>query len=422
MNAFWETVEEIWQNRFVRAGVYLVLAFLVGWLASAIMRRLVKLLRIDERLGKWGGSEGRDTMAVKFIGKLAFLIVFLLFMPAVLTPLGLDSVSEPLGELLSDLIGYLPNIIAALILLFVGIFVGGLVSELVCALLSKTKIDSLTERIGKGKSKEEGDTDAKSDIFDMTRAPVPKLSAVIGKILYAMIVLIAVIQALTVLGIAAISDPALSVIDTLFSALPNLILAAAVVAVGIFISNIVYGLLYNLLEGIRIDSMLKKAIPMGKSSFSASKIISEAVRIVILIFIFAEGIDILGLDILSSTASIVLGYLPNIIAAILIALVALLGAGLLKSFITKNMPRASGVSTLASAIIYVIAAFMILSQLELAGSIVNFAFVIILGALAVAFAIAFGIGGRDFASQLLGRVKLPENSSQTSSDNQPHDK
>ena len=405
MNAFWETVEEIWQNRFVRAGVYLVLAFLVGWLASAILRRLVKLLRIDERLGRWGGGEGRDTMAVKFIGKLAFLIVFLLFMPAVLTPLGLDSVSAPLGELLSDLIGYLPNIIAALILLFVGIFVGGLVSELVTALLTKTKIDSLTEKIGK--RRDGADNSSRSaDAPEESRPEIPKLSVIIGKILYAMIVLIAVIQALTVLGIEAISAPALSVINTLFTALPDLLLAAAVVAVGIFLSNIIYGLLYNLLRGIRIDSMVKKTLPAVKSSFSAAKLISEAVRVVILIFIFAEGIDILGLEILSSTAGIVLGYLPNIIAAILIALAAFFGAGLLKSFISKNMPRASGVSTLATVIIYVIAAFMILSQLELASSIVSFAFVIILGALAVAFAIAFGIGGRDFAKSLLGKINL----------------
>ena len=73
------------------------------------------------------------------------------------------------------------------------------------------------------------------------------------------------------------------------------------------------------------------------------------------------------------------------------------------------LPLTSKLAALARSIIYVIAAFMILSQLDFATTIVNYAFIISLSALAVAFAIAFGIGGRDFAKKTLENVKLPEN-------------
>ncbi|MBR2343314.1 MAG: mechanosensitive ion channel [Clostridia bacterium] len=403
MDAFLETVEKIWENRFVQSGVYLLLAFVSAWLASFIVKRLIGLVHLDKKVGR-----ERHGTALKFIGKLVFLIVFLLFMPAVLGPLGLESVSEPIGELLGDLIGYLPNIIAALVLLFVGIFIGGILGEVVTALLKKTRIDTLTEKLSRG-----GENNSEGGEETPTVSE-HAISTAIGKLVYAVIVLISVVQALTVLGIEAISAPALSVIDSLFSAIPDIILAAVVIAVGIFVANIAGGLVSSLLRGVGFDAIVSRMMPGGKGRVSAEKIAATVTRAAIIIFAVAEGIDILGFEMLGNIASGVLGYLPMIIKAVITAGVAYFGANALSGFISKNMKSGSGIGTLVRAIIYTIAAFMILSQLGFAPSIVNFAFVIILGAMGIAFAIAFGIGGRDFAKQLLGKIKTDGKSTEGS--------
>ena len=95
-----------------------------------------------------------------------------------------------------------------------------------------------------------------------------------------------------------------------------------------------------------------------------------------------------------------------VIKALLIAIAALYGASLIDGAMSKSSLGSGMATKILKSIIYVVAAFMILSQLEFATVIVNYAFIITISALAVAFAIAFGIGGRDFAKKALEKVNL----------------
>ena len=87
-----------------------------------------------------------------------------------------------------------------------------------------------------------------------------------------------------------------------------------------------------------------------------------------------------------------------------IAFVAFVGAAMLEAVLVKANPKATAIATIAKIAIYVVAGFMILSQLGIASSIVETAFVITLAAIAVSFALAFGLGGKDFAKKTLDRV------------------
>ena len=100
----------------------------------------------------------------------------------------------------------------------------------------------------------------------------------------------------------------------------------------------------------------------------------------------------------------VLAYLPNVIVAILIFVVAALVA----SAVSKGTARVLGetalgkmVATIAPALVMVIAMFMILEQLNIAQQIVEIAFAATMGALALGLALAFGLGGRPVAQSLL---------------------
>ena len=304
MEAFWNAVASVWDNSLVKAGVYLLLAFVVAFIVSFIVKRLCKLLRINEKLGSVEDGEGKHNTALGFIGKLTYLIVFLLFLPTVLGHLGLGEVSDSIAGFTGGLIEFIPRLIVAIIILAVGIFAAGILEAVLRAALTKVKLDNLAARI----------------------------------------------------------------------------------------------------------------MPCGKMKLSLVSLLSVTLRVVIILFAIAESVNILGLPVLSGVTDTVVAYLPMLIKAIIIGLLAYLGADLASGVI----PGKGWISVMIKAVVYTVAAFMILSQLGFAPEIVNLAFVIILGALALAVSIAvgvsFGIGGRSFAEKTLNKLESSASSSSTAAD------
>ncbi len=399
MNKFTEMLETIWENDLIRAAVYLVIAIVSAWLASFIVKKLAKLIGVE----KWE-KKGRGGSTARLIGKLTFLIVFLLFLPAVLSALGLEGVSGPISDFASAFTDYLPRIIAAGLLIFIGVFLGGILSEVLSGILAKCGIDNLVDKLKSKRKKKDAVSDGENETAEVKSGI--RISDVVGKIVKALVILIAIVEAMAVLNIEAISAPAISVIETVFGVIPELILAGIVIAVGAVIATLAAELIESLLYGIDLDGSLARLMPKMKSNISLTRIISCAVRWIIVLFIVAEGARILGLTVILDMASGLIAYAPMVIKAIIIAALAFVGAGIADAALTKAGAKAAAM--IARTIIFVIAAFMILSQLGFALVIVNWAFIISLSALAVAFAIAFGIGGRDFAKKTLEKVKLPE--------------
>lgn len=376
-------VDRIWAVDLVRFLVYLILAFVVAGVARFIAVRLLRLARLDRLLDKWGVNEGQLGSSMSLVGKLVYIIVFLLFLPGALNALGLEAVSEPILRITHAFIGYIPSIVAAGILVYVGIFVAMIIGQIVSVLLRKTKIDSLIKR--------------HNEEQQMTL-----LSDIIAKIVMAVIILVTIVQALTVLNIDAISGPALKIVDSVFSAVPSIILAAVVISCGLLVTGIACGLLTNLLVALNFDGMVNKVLPQLK--VSATKIAVNTARSLIILFVVAQGVEVLGLTIFTSIVTAIVEYLPMVIKSAIIVALAFVGGSLIENMITGNGERMQGVGKIVKIGIYTLAGFMILSQLEIASTIVNMAFIVTLAALAVAFALAFGLGGKDFAKKTLDRV------------------
>lgn len=383
MDKVLDVIQKIWAISLVQFLVYLLLAFVAAGISKFLVTKLLKLAKLDKKLDKWGVNEGQVGTSLSFVGKLVYIIVFLLFLPSALSALGITSAYEPLNNFVSSFIDYLPKIIAAGILLYVGFFVAIILGQIVSVLLKKTKLDNLIK-----KNEEE--------------KQVVLLSDILVKILMAVIILITLVQVFIVLDIEAISVPVLKIVESIFGAIPSLILAVVVISCGLLVTNIVCGLLYNILIGIGFDGLIKKLVPQLKTS--AAKVLVNIVRAIILLFVVAQGIEVLGLTILTTIVTAVVSYLPLVIKSAVIAVVAFIAAALLESFLSKNAPKATAIGKIAKVAIFTVAGFMILSQLDIASTIVNTAFVIVLAAIAVSFALAFGLGGRDFAKKTLDRV------------------
>lgn len=383
MEKVMNVLEQIWAIGFVRFIVYLALAFIVASLAKFLTTKLLKLVKLDKKLDKWGVNEGQVGTSLLFVGKLVYIIVFLLFLPAALEALGVVTVSEPITGLVTTFISYLPRIIAAIILIYVGIFVAKIIGQIISVLLKKTKIDNLMKN-GNGEA---------SKVL---------LSDIIVRIVMTVIILITFVQAFSVLQISAISDPAMTIVDAIFGAIPSILFAAIVIACGVLIAKIACGLLGNVLLVVNFDGKVAKILPRLK--YSATKIVVNVVQYLIIFFVVAQGIEVLNLGILTTVAAAIIAYLPMVIKAMVIAFVAYLGASLLEGFVLKTSPNAVSVMRIAKIGIYGLAGVMIFSQLGIADTIVNAAFIIVLAAVAVAFALAFGLGGKDFAKKTLNKV------------------
>ncbi len=377
-------IRDIWSIGLVQFIVFLALAFLAAGLSSWLVVKLLKLIKLDSKLDKWGVNEGQLGTSMSFVGKLVYLIVFLLFLPSALSALGINSVSGPIEGFVSSFIGYLPNIIAAIILVYVGVLVAQILGQIVAVLLKKTKIDNLIKRV---------DEEERKTVL---------ISDVLVKVLMGVIILVTIVQALLVLDIEAVSAPALSIVNSIFGAIPSIILAIVVVTVGVFVASLACGLLYNVLIATNFDNAVKKVVPQFKAS--ATKTTVNLVRTIIIIFVAAQGIEALNLPILTMIVSALLSYLPLVVKAALILVVAFVGANMLEAVIVKANEKAAHLAKIVKVAIFTLAGFMILSQLNIASKIVNTAFVVILAAIAVAFAIAFGLGGKDFAKKTLDRV------------------
>jgi Conserved TM helix len=186
------------------------------------------------------------------------------------------------------------------------------------------------------------------------------------------------------------------------------------------------GFLIILLIGFLVAKALQKVVTLGLDKAGTDRALrdgasgevvnrvapdaspSALIGRVVFWFVFLGALSIaissLGITALNDFLADVFAYLPNIVAAILIFIVAGAVAGFLARLITRAMGEsASGkiAATAVPALVMAIAGFMILNQLHIAPAIVTITYAAIMGALALGTALAFGLGGRDVASRLL---------------------
>ncbi len=375
----------------VIAIILLVIAFLVALLAKVIVMAILKKLGAEKLISKTGVVDEKAGSSTAFVGKLIFLIVFLLFLPAALNRLGMSSVAAPITSVVSSIIAFLPNLLAAGIILFIGAFVAKVIRQLLESLLNRIGLNKLQKKMG-------------VEVIQSQST----FASVLSGIVYVVILIPVIIMSLNVLGLEAVSVPAANMLSEVFSYLPSIFVAIALFVVGYFIAKLVAPLIENLLSSLGVDKLNEKIIPetKGKSlKFSISKVIGQIVRYLILVIFLIQALNVLKLQILTDVGEAILNYLPLVVSAIIILGGGVMLAYWLEHLIADKSPQRKTAAFLVKITVIVFAAFMTLSQLGFAQDIVNYSFIIILAGVGVAFAIAFGIGGRAFAANRLSKIE-----------------
>jgi hypothetical protein len=287
-------------------------------------------------------------------------------------------------ELLNKFLGFLPNIIAAGLIAVIGWFVATIVRRLITNLLSAIGTDRLGERFG---------------------LPI-SLSGAIGIIVYVLILIPVIVAALNALALDAITQPVSNMLNLILSAMPNIFAAAVVLIVSYLLGRLVAGLITNLLTGVGFNAVMSW-IGLGDGEVAEGKrtpseIVGTLVLIGIMIFAIFEASSLLGFALLSDLLSNFAVFAGHIALGLFILGIGLCLANLVvKAIHASGTAQAHLLGVVARVAIIGLLGAIALRQMGIANEIISIAFGLLLGSMAIAAAIAFGIGGRDIAARKL---------------------
>jgi hypothetical protein len=194
--------------------------------------------------------------------------------------------------------------------------------------------------------------------------------------------------------------------DTFWDWLPQVAAAILILIIAWIVAKIVASLVRRLLVRVGLDRLVESRGPdlVKRATTSLSGALGTLAFWLILLAGFGIAADALGVDALERAVDEVWGYIPNVLAAVAILVIAGFLAPWVSKLLAAALPgKAIGriLGTVAPVLILAVAVFMALDQLEIANNIVTITYASIMGAVALGMALAFGLGGRDQASRVL---------------------
>lgn len=383
-----------------------LLLFLLAWAVAVIVRNIVKKillkLNLDKTLSK-GKTPADPEYGEERVGNIAqiiYFLVFILFIPSILDALNMNSVSAPISNMMDKLLAFIPNLIGAGIIIFIGYFIAKILRDLVYSILQTVNIDKWYNKITPDLS--EGET------AGITQVQKNSLANVLSNILFGIVLIPVITVALETLNIATLTEPIVIVLNKVLNMIPNVFVAMILIIVGYYIAKFIGQILTSLLSRMGIQRAYSwlddNTGPNSIPKFDLASIIGNVVKALIILFVTVEALRIIRLEVLNVIGTAIIGYVPLLLSGVIIIGLGIVGGYFVEGLI-KKYSKSSFSAAIAKYIIIVFAVFMTLEQIKFASTIVNIAFLLVLGGLSVAFALAFGIGGRDFAKRQLERVE-----------------
>lgn len=362
-----------------------VLTLIVGWFIASTIGSLAAKLVNGTGLGERLKAQGSNIDLAKVIKKFVYYILMVIVLLVVLEMLGVKNVLAPLQEMLNGFVGFLPNIIGAGVIGFAGYLIATIASEVV--------------GLGSGTVERYADRYGLTGEFDVTR--------LLKQIVFLIIFIPLLIAAFDTLNITAISDPAKMMLEQLTSAIPKILAAAIVLVVFFVIGRYVTQILRQLLFNLKADEL---PVRMGLGSVFGERPLSKTAADVAFFFIMFFGL-ITALEKLEFTQ--LTGVLNNVLdmsGSIFFGLVLLAAGNFVANLAYEALkPSDSFMAGIARAAILGLFLAIALSSMGVADQIINLAFGLILGAIAVAVALSYGLGGREAAgkhmAEILDRVR-----------------
>lgn len=357
----------------------LVIGLIIAWIVRQLVLAMFSKTKIDEKLNtRFNASFRLD----RFVARLAYFLVLIYVLVLVLDMMGIQGVLAPLSNMLNEFLSVLPNVVAAIIIGFAGYVVATLASEATGFLA--LSLQNISNKAG-----------LKGSL---------SLERLVKQLVFIFVFIPILIAALDALNIKTISEPATLMFNDFLKAIPQILGAAAILAVFYFAGKYIVALLEDLLNSLGLDKF-SAAIGFNtitNSNLSLSKITSNVAFFFLMFGGIIAASEKLNLNAFTTVLRDVFDIAGSIFFGIIVLLLGNYLSNLAKRYISQSEDSQWLGSLARFAVLFIFLALG-LHTMGIAEDIVNLAFGVSIGAIGIAFALAFGLGGREAAGKYAER-------------------
>ncbi len=394
------------------AAILVGIAWVLATISKMIVGRFLRSANIDSKVNDQVSESDSSTATMPLSETLSsalYWFILLLFLPLVLDTLGLVQALQPVQNLVSQILSALPKILKAVMIGGIGWLIAQAVKRIVTNLLATSGADRFLQRWTSSQTSNQAQY---------------SLSQVVGNFIYILILIPTAISTLEALEIGAISRPATAMLDQVLRFLPQLFVASVILTVAYFLGQFARDIISGILTGLGFNNILQwlgfPAIAAATPTEYAvsedgenkaltslpqqtpSQIVGIIAFIAIMLVAIATATDVLQVNALTRIVFGVLQVAGQVLSGVIIFAIGLYLANLAFNLIASTGGRQARILGHAARIsIVALITAMALKQMGIASNIVDLAFGLLTGAIAVAIAVAFGLGGKDIASQQL---------------------
>lgn len=383
------------------------LIMLVAWVAGSVLRivvtRAILVARAATRFSEISATadatekqklEAERKAFAEAIGNIVFWLLMVVGFSSALGALKIDVLANPLSNAIDQLIGVLPQVARAALIGVAGYIIARIARALVENFSRSVGVD---RAVGKLKLER---------VFE--RAPA---SAVLGKIIFFFVMFQTTIAAFSALHLSTLSDPLTEMMGQFWGMLPKLAIATVIVLVGVVVGRLLRGVIESTLKSVGFDRVMERLgfgeiASRNEKLNEPSEFVGLLVMVAVIMLSAAQAFDTLGFDTWSAYVNAVLGYvLKNASVAVLVLGVGFAVGNYVRDLIAGDHKDESRlwIGAIARYAVLVFAFTMAVHQLNIARDFVLIAFGLLFGALCLALALAFGLGSREVASQIVSR-------------------
>ena len=359
---------------------------MIGWVIATVARTAINAAlaktSMDERLSAHAGVKPMSST----IADIVYWFILLIVLTMVLGQLELDGLFAPLSIMVSQIFDAIPNILKAGIILLIGYVIAKVVRGIVTNLVATFDVQALASKAGLNNQN--------------------KLPNIAGSLAFLVIIIPTIIAALEALKIEVIARPAINMLNKITAALPNILMAIAILVVTYYIMRMVANIIRGLIENTQINQLpAKVGLQEAMGSQRVSDLVGYAIIFFSMLFASIAAADLLGFEAITAIITMFIAFGANIILGAVILFIGFWLANIIAGVVERSEQGSQFLANIVRVLIMGLVLAMGLKAMGIADSIVNLAFGLTLGAVAVAFALSFGLGGQEAAARYLRRLQ-----------------
>ena len=359
---------------------------IIGWVVATVARTAINAAlaktSMDERLSAKAGVKPMSST----IADMVYWFILLVVLTMVLGQLELDGLFAPLTNMVDKIFNFIPNILIAGVVFVVGYIIAKIVRGIVTNLVSTFNVQELASKAGLNEQN--------------------SLPNIAGSLAFLVVIIPTIIAALNALKIEVIARPATNMLNKIMEALPNIFMAVAILVVTFYVVRMVANIIKGLLENTEINQLpAKVGLQQTMGDKKVSDLVGYAIIFFAMLFAAIAAADLLGFEPISAIITMFIAFGANIILGAIILFIGFWLANIIAGVVERSEQGSQFLANIVRVLIMGLVLAMGLKAMGIADSIVNLAFGLTLGAVAVAFALSFGLGGKEAAARFLRKMQ-----------------